>query len=114
VGSVLPIKIFPQYQKFEPSLLFRHLEIPNEQFVDFHWKNEKKKGYPISFSISNSNKYIKTTNVESYAIPSLNKLNINPNGWQKFGNFMIKNGKTVIYIGIGGAIGAGTVYLLMK
>ena len=28
----------------EPTLLFKHIEIPNEQFASFQWKNEKKKG----------------------------------------------------------------------
>jgi len=108
------LHVLPAHLDINPDLLFKSIELPNKQFIEFHWKNEKKKGYPISFSVSNSNKYIKTINVESYAIPSLDKLNINPNGWQKFGNFFIKNGKTVLYIGMGGAIGAGTVYLLMK
>jgi len=115
IGNVIPAKfVLPDFKNTEATLLFKHLIIPNEQFVDFHWKNDKKKGYPISFSISNSNKYIKVTGLESYAIPPLDKLVLNPSGWDKFGNFMIKNGRTIMYIGIGAGIGAGTYYLLTK
>jgi len=106
--------IIPAYPKIEPYLLFKSIEIPNEQFAEFHWKNDKKKGYPISFSISNSNKYIKVLNVESYAIPPLDKVKLNPNGWQKIGNFLIKNGRTLMYVGIGAAGGVGGYYLLTK
>jgi len=114
IGNVLPISAIPKYNGLEPSLLFKHIEIPNEQFAEFHWKNNKKKGYPISFSISNSNKYIKVIGVESYAIPPLDKLVLNPSGWDKFGNFMIKNGRTIMYIGIGAGVGAGAYWLLTK
>jgi len=109
VGNVLPL-----YPNIQPSLLFKHIEIPNEQFAEFHWKNNKKKGYPISFSISNSNKYVKVIGVESYAIPPLDKLVLNPSGWDKFGNFMIKNGRTIMYIGVGAGVGAGAYWLLTK
>lgn len=103
----------PALPTIKPSLLFKSIEIPNKQFVEFHWKNDqKKKGYPISFSISNSNKYIKVVGLESYAIPPLDKLKINPSGWDKFGNFMIKNGRTILYIGIGTGIGVAGYYLL--
>jgi hypothetical protein len=103
----------PALPTIKPSLLFKSIEIPNKQFVEFHWKNDqKKKGYPIAFSISNSNKYIKVTGLESYAIPPLDKLKLDPSGWDKFGNFIIKNGKTVLYIGIGTGIGVAGYYLL--
>lgn len=107
VNNVLPL-----YPNVKPTMLFKSIEIPNKQFVEFHWKNDKKKGYPISCSVSNSNKYIKVTGLESYAIPPLNKLKLNPNGWQKIGNFFIKNGRTLVYIGVGTAVGAGGYYIL--
>lgn len=107
-------KVLPLYPKIKPSLLFKSIEMPNEQFLEFHWKNDKKKGYPISASISNSNKYIKVTGFESYAIPPLDKLKLNPNGWQKISNFLIKNGRTMLYIGVGAGAGAGGYWLLTK
>lgn len=97
----------------EPTLLINNLTLPNEQFVEFHWTDNKKKGYPIAFSVTNSNEYIKVYDVNSYAIPPLNKEVLNPNGWQKVGIWFKKNDKIVGYI-IGGAIGAGGIYILMK
>jgi hypothetical protein len=106
--------ILPASLDKKPTLLFKSLELPNKQFVEFHWKNDKQKGYPIAFSISNSNKYIKTIGVDSYAIPPLDKLKLNPSGWDKFGNFMIKNGRTIMYIGIGTGIGVAGYWLITK
>jgi hypothetical protein len=104
----------PAFRDIKPSLLFKSIEIPNKQFVEFHWKNDKKKGYPISCSVTNTNKYIVVTGLDSYAIPPLNKLKLNPNGWQKIGNFFIKNGKTVLYISVGAAGGAAAYHYLVK
>ncbi|MFA5207100.1 MAG: hypothetical protein WC428_00220 [Candidatus Paceibacterota bacterium] len=106
--------VLPAFLTIKPYFLFKSIEIPNKQFAEFHWKNDKKKGYPISFSISNSNKYIKVTGLESYAIPPLDKLKLNPTGWQKIGNFFVKNGKTVLYIGIGGLGGAAAYHYFVK
>jgi len=106
--------VLPAFPTIKPYFLFKSIEIPNKQFVEFHWKNDKQKGYPISFSISNSNKYVKVTSLDSYAIPPLDKVKLNPNGWQKIGNFFIKNGRTIVYVGVGAAAGAGGMYLLMK
>jgi hypothetical protein len=106
--------VLPAYPDIKPTMLFKTIEIPNKQMVTFQWKNDKKKGYPISCMVSNSNKYIKVTNLESYAIPPLDKVHLNPNGWQKIGNFFIKNGRTILYVGVGAAAGAGGYYLLTK
>lgn len=104
--------VLPSHLDVKPSMLFKSIEIPNKQFVEFHWKNDKKKGYPISCTVTNTNKYIKVVNLESYAIPPLNKLHLNPTGWQKVENFFIKNGRTIIYIGLGAAAGAGGYYMV--
>lgn len=106
--------VLPAFADIKPSLLFKSIELPNKQFIDFYWKNDKKKGYPVTFSVSNSNPYFKTVNLDSYIIPNIDKKYLDPNGWQKIGNFIFKNGKTIIYIGVGTAIGAGTVYLLTR
>jgi hypothetical protein len=109
VGNVLPANPLEK-----PSFLIKSLSFPNEQFVDFHWNKDKKKGYPISFSVSNSNGFYQTANIESYAIPNLKKEIINPTGWQKIGSFFRENGNKAVYIGIGGAIGVGTYIILTK
>lgn len=91
-----------------PNLLFKSIKIPNEQFIEFHWRDQKKEGYPIAFSVSNSNKYIKVYDINSYAIPELKKETINPTGWQKFGNWM-KTNKNIV---TGIAIGAGGMFVI--
>lgn len=106
--------VLPAYPDLKPSLLFKSIEIPNKQFVEFHWKNDKKRGYPISCSVTNTNPYVKITNLNSYAIPPLDKVKLNPTGWQKIGNFFVKNGKTIFCISAGVAAGAGGYYILTR
>jgi len=101
--------VIPSMKNIEPSLLIKDLSLLNKSFVEFHWDKKAKTDYPVSFSISNSNKYIKATNIDSYAIPAINKNKINPSGWQKFGTWILKNGK---YILICGAGFAGGIYLV--
>ena len=107
-------KVLPAFPNIKPTLLFKSLEFPNTQFVNFYWKNDKKSGYPIAFSVSNSNKYVKVFNIDSYAIPALSKEKLNPNGWQKVGNFFIRNGKNLLYVGIGAVGGATAYYIITK
>jgi hypothetical protein len=106
--------IIPAYKDKSPTLTFNQFMLPNKQFVEFYWKNDKKNGYPITFSVSNSNDYFKTVNIESYAIPEITKEKVDPNGWQKFGNFFIRNGKMVIAVGVGAIGGATTFWFLTK
>jgi len=109
IGEVRPLN-----KLVEPTILFKKLEFPNKQFVEFHWKDNKKEGYPIEFSVSNSNPYYKTYNINSYAIPELQKEVINPTGWQKVGIWFKRNGKIVGYVAGGVVVGAGGTYLLMQ
>jgi len=106
--------VLPYPINSKPTLIINSLFLPNEQFVEFHWKNEKKNGYPIAFSVTNSNKYVKVSNINSYAIPELQKEIVNPNGWQKIGQWFVKNGKIVGYVAGGVIIGGGGTYILMK
>ena len=103
--------VLPALSNIKPSLLFKTIELPNKQFVDFYWKNDRKKGYPVSFTISNSNPYVKTISLDSYIIPNIDKKFVDPSGWQKFSNFIFKNGKTVLLVGAGVGVGAGIVWL---
>ena len=69
-------------------------------------------GYPVSFSITNSNDFFKTENIESYVIPNITKEHLNPNGWQKVQNFYYKNKNSVIYTTIGVGVGVlGTLLI---
>ena len=107
--GVLP---FPPNTK--PSLLINSLRLPNEQFVEFHWVDDRKAGYPIAFSLTNSNKYVKVNDINSYAIPQLQKEVINPTGWEKVGQWFKKNGKVVGYVAGGVVVGAAGTYVIMK
>jgi len=108
------LNVIPYPLNIKPALIINDLYLPNEQFIEFHWKNDKKNGYPISFSVTNSNKYIKVTDINSYAIPELYKPDVDPTGWQKVGQWFVKNGKVVKYVAGGVIVGAGGTYLLMK
>lgn len=89
----------------ESNLNIKSLEIHNEQFIEFHWENNKKEGYPISFSITNTNDNIIVTNLDSYAIPNIKKEIVDPNFWQKTKRWIKKNGNKIIWFAGGFAGG---------
>lgn len=101
VGHVKPI-----VPAILPTLKFNKFELPNKQFVEFHWNNDKKAGYPVAFSVTNSNELFKTVNIDSYAIP-----NLKPDK-SKFAQWLEKNAKTILHVGIG-VLGGGAVYYLV-
>lgn len=105
--------VLPYPPNTKPTLLINNLSLPNEQFIEFHWIDNKKEGYPIAFSVTNTNKYVKVNNINSYAIPELKKEVINPTGWGKVGQWLVKNGKVVGFVAGGVIIGAGGTYILM-
>ena len=57
--------------ELRPLLTISNFKIPNKQFVEFHWEDDKTT--PIAFSVTNSNPLFITNNIESYAIPELIK-----------------------------------------
>jgi hypothetical protein len=91
-----------------PTLTFKQFELPNDQFIEFSWKNNKKEGYPVTFSVTNTNPYFKTYNIDSYIIPEVDKPIIKPTWWQK-NKVVIKQVGTV---GLSVGIGAFLVYML--
>jgi hypothetical protein len=93
--------VVPAFPNIKPSLFIIDLNMPNKTFVSFDF--DKTKGNPISFSVSNSNKYFKIANIESYAIPGINKDIVQPTGWQKTWGWIKKNG-TIIIVGVGGVV----------
>lgn len=105
VKNVEPIK------ELKPILNINRLEIPNEQFIEFHW--EKDKTTPIAFSVTNSNSLFKTNDIDSYAIPELIKEEIDPTGWQKVKKWFKDNGQKV-GIFVGGAVIGGLVVMGMQ
>ena len=93
--------VVPAFKNVAPIFFIKDLTMPNKSLVSFQF--DKVKGNPISFSVSNSNKYFKIVNIESYAIPGINKDMIQPTGWQKTWGWIKKNG-TIIVVGVGGVV----------
>lgn len=105
--SITATKVIPAFPNIKPGLIINSITFPNKSFVEFHWLKNKKANYPVSFSVSNSNGYFKTANVESYAIPDIKY------DGSKFEQWLAKNGKMLTYIGIG-AGGMGLLKWLTK
>lgn len=95
-----------QYPKLKtPTINFMEIDFPNKQTVTFNFDKDKRKDYPISFSVMNSNPYYKVNNIESYSIEGLKKENVNPTGWQKFAGWFEDKSKYLIFGGLGFAAG---------
>jgi hypothetical protein len=105
----IKVRNVKQFGSLKPSLEFTEFSLPNKQFVEFHWKNDKKEGYPISFTVTNTNPYYKVYDLDSYAIPELQKENVKPNFWNKLGNFSKTWGGRAIFLGAGVLIGASII-----
>jgi cell division protein FtsB len=93
-----------------PELVINKLEFPNEKLIEFHW-GDRKDGYPVSFSVRNTNPYMQTNDIDSYAIPELQKPDTKPNNWQKIKRWFTRTGdKVLIFVGgvVVGTIG-GTI-----
>lgn len=97
-------------KRFNPSILptldFKKFQLPNKQTVEFHWKNDKKEGYPVTFTVTNSNPYYKVYNIDSYAIPELTRPNVKPTFWEKLGKLSKSTGGKIVFVGIGFVAGA--------
>lgn len=102
--DVLGVRPFPETTL--PNLRFNKIDFPNTQTVTFNFDENKRKDYPISFSVINTNPYYRASNIESYAIEGLTKENINPTGWNKIWNWVKINGKYVLVGAAGYAIGS--------
>jgi len=103
-------KVKPKFPDQKPIFQINYLSLPNTQFVEFHWKDNRKEGFPVAFSVANSNKFFKTSNIDSYVIPEIIKETVKPNFWQKTWKGIKSAGPYII----GGVVGAGTVFLIMK
>jgi len=104
INNVMPIDSIKS-----PSLHINHFSLPNQQFIDFHWRDDKKEGFPVAFSVTNTNPYIKTTDISSYIIPEISKTELKPSTWDKIGKFLNSNG--LIAVGATTVI-FGTLYIL--
>ena len=87
---------------FDKNLDVEHkidkLKLPNEQFIDFHYN--KKNDKVISFSIINTNKYMKVYDIDSYVIPEIKTEELNLNFFQRtYKKF--KEGSILMKLGVG-------------
>lgn len=89
-----------------PEITFNKIDFPNTQIVTFNFDKNKRKDYPISFSVVNTNPYYRVFNIESYTIEGLTKDNINPNGWKKAWNWIKMNGKLILVGAAGFFVGS--------
>lgn len=90
-------KVFPAHENIKPTFSINKLRIPNKQFIEFKFKNtDEYYQTPIEFSVSNSNPLIKTTGVDSYAIPEINKDALKPTFWEKMNRFFNKPAVKII------------------
>lgn len=101
VEYTLLVKPVLTIKNITPKLTFKDFKLPNKQFIEFHWRNNVKEGYPISFSTTNTNPYFKTVNIESYAIPEMKKDVVKPGFWKRTGTKLKKVGEVLIYVGMG-------------
>ena len=100
--SVMNVLPDPTYN---PILEFDYINFPNDQFITFQWEDDKRADYPTSFTVRNSNKYFQVNNIESYAIPELQKNEVNPSWSLKTWRWIKINGKYVLVCAAGVAVG---------
>ena len=99
-------KAMPASPLVDPTIMFRELLIPNKQEISFVFADDKKYHQkPISFSITNSNPLITTTEADSYTIPEVNYKALHPSFGEKVGEFF--NKPVVKWVGAGIIFGTG-------
>lgn len=98
------------FTNIKPELVFNKMEFKNIQHIDFQWKDNKKEGYPVAFTVSNKNPLFMTESIESYIIPEIRKEEIKPSFWNRLGKGIKGVGTPILYIGVG----AGATWLFLK
>ena len=89
----------------KPILRINEISFPNIQEINFNWKDDKKEGYPVGFSVINTNEYFKVSDIQSYAIPEIKKSELKPTFFQKVGKFSKTNGGKIIVFTLGFGFG---------
>jgi hypothetical protein len=92
-----------------PTLSISKIEFPNTQKINFNWRDNKEEGYPVSFSVINSNPYFKVNDIESYVIPEITLPKVKPTFWMKVGNFSKSSGGKIVIFGAGVLTGAALI-----
>lgn len=84
-----------------PELEFKYFNLPNTQTIVFSWKDDRKEGYPINFSVTNSNSLYKIYDLNSYAIPELTRAVVKPTFLMKLGKLSKSTGGKITILGVG-------------
>lgn len=101
--DIIGVRPYPTDSK--PKISFKEIDFPNTQTVTFNFDKTKRKDYPVSFSVINTNPYFKSENIESYAIQGLQKNQVNPSTWNKAWSWIKSNCKYILVGGTGYALG---------
>ena len=99
--------VLPYNKNINVEHKINYLYIPNEQSIEFHYdKNKRKDNFPISFSITNTNKYMKTYDIDSYIIPEIDVKDMEKNIFRRTWDWYERQ-STLVKIGIG--VGGGFI-----
>lgn len=92
----------------------KSIDFPNEQYIDFTYeKDGKKRLYPISFTVKNSNQYMETYNIDSYIIPEINPDDFEVGFFERTWLWYQKQ-SALAKLGVGFILGGGSVYFITK
>lgn len=106
--------VIPYNKNIDVTHTINKLILPNEQYIEFTYKKDDKINlYPVSFSIINTNKYMKTYDIDSYIIPEINPRDMDVNFFKKTWLWYQKQ-SSLAKLGIGAILGGGTVYIIRK
>jgi hypothetical protein len=103
VEGVKPIGVNPKH-------VLTSLRATNKMEVVFDW-GDKKDGYPVKFSVANSNPLFKVGNIDSYVIPEIKKEELKPTFGQKIRKG-IRDNKTAFILGA--SVGVASAILVTK
>jgi hypothetical protein len=102
--DVLGVRPYPE--SIVPEMRFNKVDFPNAQTITFQFDKTKRKDFPVSFTVLNTNQYYKVYDLDSYTIPNIQKEVVNPTTGQKIWKWFKINGKYVLVGAAGYAIGS--------
>jgi hypothetical protein len=109
INYVVRVSNVKEIEGVTPKMVIPWLEIPNDITVTFGWDKNKRKDYPVSVTVENSNPLMQINNIEAYAIPELQKEDVKPNFWQKVKKGLKKIKDDIVVFGVGFLAGAAVV-----
>lgn len=91
----------------KPALFLDSISLKNTVYVQYDW-GKRTEGYPVSFTISNSNPLFKTSNVESYIIPEVVKDKVRPGLVKRVGKFIVTKAVPIV-AGVASGVATGAL-----